>query len=116
MDSQVFVYGTLKRGQRNHHYLAQADYVGLHLTDKCFSMYAFDDYPAVTQRGNNAVSGEVYRVNSQQLQMLDELELCPRFYQRIEIATDYGRAWMYIVEAELCRDKKQLNGSWPQSR
>ncbi len=113
MDSQVFVYGTLKRGQRNHHYLAQADYVGRHVTDECFGMYAFDDYPAVTQMGSDAVSGEIYRVNPQQFEILDELEWYPRFYQRIEIATDYGCAWMYIVKAELCRGKKRLDGNWP---
>ena len=63
--------------------------------------------------GHDAISGEIYRVNSQQFQMLDELEWYPRYYQRIEIATDYGRAWMYIVKAELCRGKKRLGGSWP---
>ena len=116
VNSLVFVYGTLKRGQRNHHYLLQADYVGLHLTDECFCMFAFDDYPAVTHGGCDAISGEIYRVNPLQFQMLDELEQYPRFYQRIEIATDYGCAWMYIVKVELCRGKKQLGGSWPESQ
>ena len=112
MRSQVFVYGTLKRGQRNHHYLEQAEYVGTHLTDECFSMYEFDDYPAVTQNGSHAVSGEIYLVNQQQFQMLDELEWYPRFYQRIKIETCHGLAWMYVVKFELCRDKKLLDGTW----
>jgi gamma-glutamylaminecyclotransferase len=113
MISQVFVYGTLKRGQRNHHYLVQAEFVGDHLSEECFSMYQFDDYPAVTENGSHAVSGEIYRVNRLGFEMLDELEGYPRFYQRIEIATDYGCAWMYIVKPDLCRDKLLLAGTWP---
>ena len=113
MSVQVFVYGTLKRDQRNHHYLEQAEFVGYHLTDECFSMYEFDDYPAVTQDGSHAVSGEIYRVNQQQFQMLDELEWYPRIYQRIEIRTSHELAWMYIVKPELCHDKKLLGGIWP---
>ena len=30
----------------------------------------------------------------------------PHFYQRIEIPTRWGDAWMYIVRAELCVGKK----------
>ena len=113
MISQVFVYGTLKRGQRNHHYLAEAEFVGDHLTDECFSMYQFDDYPAVTENGNHAISGEIYRVNQLEFEMLDELEGYPHFYQRIELDSDYGCVWMYIVKAELCQDRAGLVGTWP---
>ena len=112
MSIQVFVYGTLKSGHRNHHYLEQADFIGHHVTDKCFSMYEYDDFPAVTQNGSHAVSGEIYRINQQQFEMLDELEWYPRLYQRIEIQTSHELAWMYIVKPELCRDKKLLDGSW----
>ena len=113
MKTLVFVYGTLKKGQRNHGFLQTADYLGDHCTEAAFSMYEFDDYPAVTRPGENAVSGELYRVSRAQFRKLDELEWYPRFYQRMKIQTRFGLAWMYVVRPELCVDRKQCSGSWP---
>ena len=45
--SRVFVYGTLKKGQRNSHYLREAEFISHHATEACYSMFEFDDYPAV---------------------------------------------------------------------
>ncbi len=56
--------------------------------------------------------GEVYRVNDHLFRMLDDLEWYPHFYQRIEITTDFGDAWLYIVKAELCQGKKLIPGNW----
>ncbi len=36
--------------------------------------------------------------------------------QRIEITTDFGDAWMYIVKAELCQGKKLIPGDWRFNR
>jgi gamma-glutamylaminecyclotransferase len=111
--NQVFVYGTLKRGQRNSHFLADAEFVGCFTTRSIYSIYEFENYPAVCLDGVHAIEGEVYLVNDHQFRMLDDLEWYPHFYQRIEIPTIFGDAWMYIVEAQLCLDKKQLQGRWP---
>lgn len=110
--NRVFVYGSLKRGQRNNYFLRDADFVGLHVTERSYSMYEFDDYPAVCLRGRHAIEGEVYRVSDREFRMLDDLEWYPHFYQRIEIPTAWGDAWMYIVRAELCHDKKLITGVW----
>ncbi|MDH3763659.1 MAG: hypothetical protein OEU50_21995 [Gammaproteobacteria bacterium] len=37
-----------------------AEYLGLHGTEEIYSMYEFEDYPAVCQRGVHSISGEVY--------------------------------------------------------
>ena len=111
--NRVFVYGTLKRGQRNAHFMRGAKYFGRHLTDNLYSMYEFEDYPAVCRDGIHAIAGEVYGVSDRQFRMLDDLEWYPHFYQRIEILTAWGEAWMYVVEAELCRGKRRLDGRWP---
>ncbi len=108
----VFVYGTLKRGQRNASFLRQAEYLGRHKTEPQFWMYQFEDYPAVCENGRYAIHGEIYRVSDEQMQMLDDLEWYPHFYQRIEIVTRHGEAWMYIVRAELCRGKRKISGNW----
>ncbi|TNF89380.1 MAG: gamma-glutamylcyclotransferase [Gammaproteobacteria bacterium] len=111
--NRVFVYGTLKRGQRNAHFMHGARYLGQHLTSKIFSMYEFGGFPAVCERGRHAISGEVYQVDDHHFRRLDDLEWYPHFYQRIEIPTNWGHAWMYIVKFRLCLDKKQVPGTWP---
>jgi len=110
--NRVFVYGTLKQGQRNYHFVRDAEFVGQFATASIYSMYEFGDYPAVCQHGRHAIEGEIYLVTDHQFQMLDDLEWYPHFYQRIEIPTPHGDAWMYIVRVELCHDKKQLPGIW----
>ena len=110
---RVFVYGTLKQGQRNFHFLQDAEFIGQFSTEPIYSMFIFEDYPAVCVDGQHAIHGEIYRVNEAQFGLLDELEWYPDFYQRIQIPTHHGDAWMYIVEAALCEGKQQLYGMWP---
>lgn len=111
--NRIFVYGTLKRGQRNAHYMRGTRFYGHHLTENIYSMYEFENYPAVCRDGIHAVAGEVYGVNNRQFRALDELEWYPSFYQRIEISTPWGDAWMYVVEPVLCRGRDLVIGSWP---
>ncbi|MEM7563489.1 MAG: gamma-glutamylcyclotransferase family protein [Pseudomonadota bacterium] len=113
MKSLVFVYGTLKQGQRNYGFVEAAEYMGNHQTEPAFTMYEFDDYPAVTEWGVDSIYGELYRVNRNQFRKLDELEWYPRFYQRIKIKTHLGLAWMYVVKHELCVGKRRCSGRWP---
>ena len=110
--NRVFVYGTLKKGHRNSHFMHSAEFLGSFTTDRIYSMYEFEDYPAVCLHGRHAIEGEVYHVTDRQFRILDDLEWYPHFYQRIEIPTHFGEAWMYIVKAKLCRGKKQLPGIW----
>lgn len=58
--NRLFVYGSLKRGQRNDHFMHGAEYLGLHSTEEIYSMYEFEGYPAVCLRGVHSISGEVY--------------------------------------------------------
>ena len=111
--NRVFVYGTLKRGQRNYRFMRGAEFLGAHLTAKSYSMFEFEGYPAVCLDGRHAVSGEVYIVDDRRFRRIDDLEWYPHFYQRIEIPTRWGDAWMYIVRAELCVGKRLMRGSWP---
>ena len=110
--NRVFVYGTLKKGQRNSKFMHGAEFLGNFTTHSIYSMYEFEDYPAVCLHGRHAIEGEVYHVNDRQFRMLDDLEWYPHFYQRIEIPTSFGEAWMYIVKFELCHGQKQISGNW----
>ncbi len=113
--NHVFVYGTLMRGQRNFHYLRESRFIGEFTTKNIYSMYRFDDYPAVCVNGRHAIQGEVFQIDDEQFTVLDALERYPDFYQRMVIDTDYGQAWMYIVSQELCRGRPRLQGIWGQA-
>jgi len=110
---RLFVYGSLKQGFHNAAYLSSAHFLGEHTTRAEFSMYDFGSYPAVSERGNTCIVGEVYRISGQHLASIDRLEWYPDFYQRVLINTDHGEAWMYIVSEQLCIDKIRLPGIWP---
>lgn len=110
--NKLFVYGSLKRGFHNAHYLHGALYLGDFVTPASYAMYDFGDYPGVCQSGSSAIAGEVYQINPQHLDAIDDLEWYPDFYQRIVLATDYGDAWMYVVEPALCQGQKKITGNW----
>ena len=110
---RVFVYGTLMRGQRNHPLMRGASYLGIHRTSPAYTMFGFDDFPAVSIGGRQAIHGEVFEINRCLLDRLDRLEGHPHFYRRIGIATDHGEAWMYVVRREACRGRPRLSCGWP---
>ncbi|XP_018432113.1 PREDICTED: gamma-glutamylaminecyclotransferase [Nanorana parkeri] len=87
----IFVYGTLKKGQPNYHImtdpkLGKAFFKGRGQT--------VDKYPLVIAEEGNIpflleipgtgrhIAGEIYLVDDQMLQFLDEFECCPDMYQR----------------------------------
>jgi gamma-glutamylcyclotransferase (GGCT)/AIG2-like uncharacterized protein YtfP len=108
----VFVYGTLRKGEVNHHLLSDADYCGLHLTRPRYRMLHLGTYPGVVAGGSTAIEGEIYRVGTKGLVKLDRLEAYPRLYTRNLIPTDWGRAWIYLYRGS--RDCRSLipSGIW----
>jgi gamma-glutamylcyclotransferase (GGCT)/AIG2-like uncharacterized protein YtfP len=71
----VFVYGTLRKGESNDHYLNQANCI----EKNCFIEGTLFDtnwgYPALLQtRGKVPVAGELYEVTEEELKELDLLE------------------------------------------
>lgn len=78
----VFVYGTLKSEQDNHHILSRAEFIGPAYTVDAFKMTTVG-FP-VLHRDDNGLSvyGEVYRVDDHTLQRLDQLEAEGHMYNR----------------------------------
>ncbi|CAH2223612.1 gamma-glutamylaminecyclotransferase [Pelobates cultripes] len=87
----IFVYGTLKKGQPNHHVMTDANlgnaiYKGTGKT--------IEKYPLVIAQRDNVpfllrfpgkgyhIAGEIYSIDDKMLKFLDEFESCPDMYQR----------------------------------
>lgn len=112
MQHRVFVYGTLLRGEVNHHRLAGAEFLGACRTEPCFTLFNLGAYPGLARRGRTAVSGEVYRVDNAGLRYLDRLEDYPTLYDRTLIPTPVGRAWVYLYRGELSDRPVIRGGDW----
>lgn len=100
---KVFVYGTLLEGYGNHKYfLSNAKKLGEHITSPNYTMLHLGGFPGVIQEGDTAIKGEVYEVSEEELRRLDRLEgydlASPTsgLYNRKEIHTEWGKAWIYI--------------------
>ena len=73
---RIFVYGTLKRGCKNHHHLAGQSYIGEARTARGFRLYHLGDYPGMVAdpTDHEGVTGEVWEVDAAMLAHLDDFE------------------------------------------
>jgi len=84
--TRVFVYGTLKRGGRNHRLLAGQSFECEAATLPRYRLYDRGPYPCLVDDVNGmAVRGEVWAVDDTTLRRLDEYEGVPTLYTRKEI-------------------------------
>jgi gamma-glutamylaminecyclotransferase len=75
-ETLIFVYGTLKRGGSNQHYLAGQKFIGLARTAPGFRLFDLGQYPGMVAFADDrdGVSGEVWAVEVDCLEHLDLLE------------------------------------------
>ncbi len=113
----IFVYGTLKRGEPLHHLLEGAKFLGEGRV-KGYTLYDLGEYPAARPTsGEASVWGEVYEIPPELLTILDEVE---DEYDRREVPVELedGRiltAWMYIYRTPLPEEKRLSSGRWAGS-
>lgn len=121
---QVLVYGSLRKGLGNDiHKFARATGASVEFLGHAIipgEMHSLGGFPYVwfPEECNTEVVGEVYHLNDPQGYLaaaLDRLEGYPRFYNRKEVDTPFGKAWVYFF------DKKDVhapvaNGDWLQHR
>jgi len=112
MHHRVFVYGTLLRGEVNHHRLAGAELLGACRTEPCFTLFCLGAYPGVVRGRRTSEAGEVYRVGAKGMALLDRLEDYPRLYDRILIPSPFGRAWIYVYRGPLDGRPVIGSGDW----
>jgi gamma-glutamylcyclotransferase (GGCT)/AIG2-like uncharacterized protein YtfP len=89
-----FIYGTLRKGGRAHHFMDGAKFVGMGSVEG--SIFHVDQYPGLVIDDGGRVIGEVYEVGDSMVPELDRYEGCfesPPHYARvsIEVLLDEGR-------------------------
>lgn len=108
----VFVYGTLKRGEKNHHWLEGASWQGEAELSGVL-LHDLGPFPMAVI-GDGTAIGEVYAVDEPGLARLDELEGYPRLYDRQMLSLNDGRqAWVYLGRLRQVRHAPLVvGGSW----
>lgn len=91
--NRMFVYGTLKRGQRNHGLLedeqnGKAEFISNGATAEQYILVVDPDFgiPFILDSGDDGknIEGEIWDVDDAMLRKLDQLEMHPEFYTRLE--------------------------------
>jgi gamma-glutamylcyclotransferase (GGCT)/AIG2-like uncharacterized protein YtfP len=73
--SLIFVYGSLKRGYALHHLLATQQSQGNAVTRPLYRLFDLGSWPGLIEWPDGlAIRGEVYQVDAECLQRLDEAE------------------------------------------
>ena len=82
--TEVFVYGTLKKGGGNHHFLKDSDFIRHEiLVDHSIYVPKGFRFPLMLKNKGGKVYGEIYRVSSKVLAKLDMLESEGHLYNRV---------------------------------
>ena len=105
---RLFVYGTLMRGEPNHHLLgARARAVSGAVTAPRYRLVDLGEYPVLLGGGAEAVRGELYDLDEATLRRLDRFEGHPSLFCRQPVELDSGA----LVDAYLAGPAVVLAGS-----
>lgn len=104
---KVFVYGSLKKGGnvRGMQFFQDAIHVGQAFTTAgIYDMLDLGAFPGVIIDGKHDITGEVYIVDETILAQLDAIEGYPDFYNRAEVETTEGKAFMYYLPSDYANE------------
>lgn len=101
---KVFLYGTLKRGFRNHRRFEDIlrNFLGDAVTAKKY-VIAYDGVLPYLIPGNMAVKGQLFQVEEQHIRDLDRLELGSGYSKKLDMVRlidrlDTCQAFLYVAE------------------
>lgn len=115
----IFVYGTLKRGGSNHHVMNGQRFVTEARTEGRYALYDLGGYPGMVLSDDDPLSimGEVWEVDDQGLQRLDELEgLDVGEYRRVPVPLVAPHEALVVEGYEYLLDVSRaprLGENWP---
>lgn len=109
---RVAVYGSLKKNCTNHSLLACTKFIGTDIIPN-WDMYSFGYFPCIIP-GDGKIFTEIYEITDLDLKRLDRLEGYPSFYDRKEVDTEFGKAWIYYHHQLHDNLPKVKSGNWGQ--
>lgn len=111
----VLVYGTLRQGFANHHWLGGSRPLGAGVMQG-LALYDLGPFPMAVISDDDAavLQGEIHAVTATHLQALDRFEGVPRLYERQAWRLEDGRrVWVYVGRAEQVRHVNRIaSGRW----
>jgi gamma-glutamylcyclotransferase (GGCT)/AIG2-like uncharacterized protein YtfP len=114
----VFVYGTLKRGGGNHHFLAGQAFVDEARTARGYTLYDLSGYPGMVRQDDDdtGVMGEVWSVDDECLARLDVLECTAEGLYRLEavplaspVPERAVKTYIYLKDT---KDRPRIGSEW----
>ncbi len=115
MDILVFVYGSLRTEECNSFYLKMARKIADFQTLPQYRLWDLGAYPGA-MAGTQCLVGEIYAINKAIFKKLDHLEEYPRVYNRLQLATPWGLAWIYLLNRPPRGGKLIQGGDWVSYR
>lgn len=120
MPTLLFVYGTLKRGERNAFRLRDSEFLGEALTAPRYRVIDLGPYPGLVRDPNGlAVRGELFAVGDNCLAELDAFEDVPReedapgqFVRALIEVNGYEQVWAYYMNTPV-PDGAKSGDRWP---
>ena len=109
----IFVYGTLRKGERLNPALDNANYLGdATIEGSIVNLGAFPGLiPKVEEEAR--VYGEVYEIDDAILRDLDRIEGTPFLYTREEVDTDeFGTVYTYMYNRDYSTNEVIESGNW----
>ncbi len=110
----VFVYGTLMKGQRAAHMLGDCIYKGRHVL-KDHALYDLGDYPGIVGQKGESIIGELYAIEKSRVAELDRYEGEGQLYIRKKVTVSNGaentEAFAYIYNQSLY-DSPMMRTVW----
>ena len=113
---KIFVYGSLKKNKKLHHFLSSSVFVSNASTCYKYPMILSKNgwYPYLLSVKNKGyyVKGEVYEIDYKTLKKLDRLEEVPHYYKRKKICVKINNkkllVWCYFFSKKKKYRKKDL--------
>lgn len=113
----IFVYGTLRKGQHAHGLIKDDVIFVADTVMPGMLMYNIGGgaFPGLKQ-GSGLVHGEVYKITGASLPArLDRYEGYPDLYQRMQLQTESGdMAWVYVFNRDVKESQLIASGDWNQ--
>ena len=95
---EIFVYGTLMRGERGHALLGGARFVAPARTAACFDLIDMGGYPALVEGGARSVLGEIHAVHERVFPALDAYEdVHDTLYRRARLIVAGRQVQAYLL-------------------